>query len=53
MSARSYIVDDREKNGPFTSIEDLDRVQGIGTKKIEAIRPFIQMATNEEGRESQ
>lgn len=24
------IVQDREKNGPFTSVEDLDRVKGIG-----------------------
>jgi competence protein ComEA len=35
------IVDDRDQNGPFRDIDDLDRVAGIGPMKIEAIRPFI------------
>ena len=35
------IVDDREQNGPFRNIDDLDRVKGIGPIKIESIRPFI------------
>ncbi|MDI6901392.1 MAG: ComEA family DNA-binding protein [Anaerosomatales bacterium] len=32
------IVDDREKNGPFKTVDDLARVSGIGAKKIEALR---------------
>lgn len=35
------IIDDRTKNGPFTSIEDLMRVSGIGEKKFEKIRSYI------------
>lgn len=35
------IVDEREQNGPFRSIDDLDRVKGIGPIKIESIRPFV------------
>lgn len=35
------IIDDRTKNGPFTSIEDLMRVSGIGEKKFEKIKSYI------------
>ncbi|WP_165044209.1 ComEA family DNA-binding protein [Adlercreutzia sp. ZJ138] len=35
------IVDDREANGPFASVDDLTRVSGIGEKKLEAIREFV------------
>lgn len=35
------IVEDREANGPFESIEALDRVKGIGPRTIHNIRPFI------------
>lgn len=35
------IIDDRTKNGPFASIEDLMRVSGIGEKKFEKIRSYI------------
>ncbi|MDA0835053.1 MAG: helix-hairpin-helix domain-containing protein [Planctomycetota bacterium] len=35
------IVEDREMNGPFRSIEDLDRVKGIGFKTIERLRPHL------------
>jgi len=31
------IVADREANGPYTSIEDLARVSGIGPKRVEAL----------------
>ncbi|GAB4290688.1 MAG: hypothetical protein Kow0067_17040 [Coriobacteriia bacterium] len=34
------IVEDREKNGPFKTVDDLARVSGIGAKKIEALRDF-------------
>lgn len=32
------IVEDREENGPFASVDDLARVSGIGPKKLEALR---------------
>lgn len=35
------IVADREANGPFESIDDIQRVQGIGPKRLEAMRPFL------------
>lgn len=35
------IVEDRESNGPFTSIEDLMRVSGIGEKKFQKLRGQI------------
>jgi competence protein ComEA len=47
------IVEDRERNGPFESIEDLQRVRGIGAKTIERIRPLLQPvgvdATSQDG----
>lgn len=36
------IVSDRETNGPFQSVNDLDRVPGIGPKTIEKLRPWVQ-----------
>ena len=35
------IVEDREVHGPFSSIEDLMRVSGIGQKKFEKLRGQI------------
>ncbi|UNC93320.1 helix-hairpin-helix domain-containing protein [Candidatus Contubernalis alkaliaceticus] len=35
------IVQDREKNGPFKSVEDLTRVTGIGEKTLEGMRDSI------------
>ena len=35
------IVDFREKNGRFKSLEDLMLVQGVGEKTFELIRPHI------------
>jgi competence protein ComEA len=35
------IVADREQRGPFASVDDLDRVPGIGPKTLAAIRPFL------------
>lgn len=34
------IVDDREANGPFSDVDDLDRVRGIGEKTVEELRPY-------------
>lgn len=35
------IVDEREKNGPFASPEDLMRVPGIGEKKFESLKDLV------------
>lgn len=40
-SLAARIVADREKNGPFNSIEALDRVDGIGEGIIAKIRPYV------------
>ena len=34
------IIESREELGPFTSVDDLMRVSGIGEKKLEKIRPY-------------
>ncbi len=31
----------REKNGPFQSVDDLLKVQGIGEKSIQKLRPYL------------
>lgn len=35
------IVAEREKNGPFATVEDLLRVPGIGEKKLEALKEYV------------
>lgn len=40
-STASAIVEDREANGPFASIEDLMRVSGIGEKKFQKLKNSI------------
>ena len=35
------IIEYREKNGPFKSVDDLRQVHGIGNKLLEALRPHI------------
>ncbi|BBP02654.1 hypothetical protein TPL01_00860 [Sulfuriferula plumbiphila] len=32
------IVEDRAKNGPFKSVDDLDRVKGFGKKSVDKLR---------------
>lgn len=34
------IVDDRAARGPFASIEELDRVPGIGRAIVERVKPY-------------
>jgi len=34
----------REKNGPFQSVDDLLKVQGIGEKSIQKLRPYMMVA---------
>ena len=35
------ILNDRELNGEFRELEDLQRVSGIGPRTLERIRPFL------------
>lgn len=37
------IVSYREENGLFSSTEDLQKVKGIGTKKMKQLKPFLQL----------
>jgi competence protein ComEA len=36
-----HIIDDRDRNGPFASVDDLDRVPGIGAGTIESLRDVV------------
>ena len=38
------IVDYRRQNGPFRSVDELTRVEGIGTAILERIKPLITVA---------
>jgi competence protein ComEA len=40
-STAAKIVAEREKNGPFKSVEDLSRVPGIGPKKVDALKDLV------------
>ena len=40
-STAKKIIDYREKNGYFKSVEDLTNVSGIGKSKVESIREFV------------
>lgn len=35
------IVEDREARGPYRSVDELDRVRGIGPATLEALRPLV------------
>jgi competence protein ComEA len=35
------IVQYREENGDFATVDELDEVKGIGEKKLEKLRPFV------------
>ncbi|MGZ0164116.1 MAG: ComEA family DNA-binding protein [Planctomycetales bacterium] len=41
------IVSDREEAGPFSSIDDLQRVKGIGPKTVEKNRRWLRVGENE------
>ena len=34
----------REKNGPFQSVDDLLKIQGVGEKSIQRLRPYLTVA---------
>lgn len=38
------IVQEREENGPFASVEDLARVTGLGPKSVERLKPHLRVA---------
>ncbi len=40
-STAQKIIDDREANGPFKTIEDLMRVSGIGQKKFDSLKELL------------
>lgn len=37
------IAAERSARGPFTSVDDLDRVSGIGPAIVERLRPFVRV----------
>lgn len=41
------VIDHRQRNGPFRSVDELRQVAGIGPKTLERIRPHV-FVTNEE-----
>ena len=43
-SLSQRIVAFREKNGPFQSVDDLLKVQGVGEKSIQKLRPYLTVA---------
>lgn len=49
LTARK-IVEDRAARGPFASIDDVDRVPGIGPKTLDAIRPWLTCPGCKDGR---
>ncbi|MYA65101.1 MAG: ComEA family DNA-binding protein [Gemmatimonadetes bacterium] len=38
------IVQERDENGPFASVEDLARVTGLGPKSVERLKPYLRVA---------
>ena len=42
------IAADRAANGPFASLDDLTRVDGIGEKTVEALRPYATAGSAEQ-----
>lgn len=41
------IVADREARGPFASVDDVQRVRGIGPRKLEDMRPYLTIEATE------
>ena len=40
-SLAARIIDFREKNGAYQSVDDLLKVQGIGEKSLEKLKPYL------------
>ncbi len=45
LSARlaAEVVSDRARRGPFASVDDLERVRGIGPARLARARPFLRV----------
>jgi competence protein ComEA len=43
------IIEYREKNGSFKSVDELTMVNGIGEKTLERLRPQVTVGSEEEG----
>ena len=43
-SLSQRIVAFREKNGPYQTVDDLLKVQGVGEKSIQKLRPYLTVA---------
>lgn len=41
------IVEDRQTHGPFRSVDELDRVKGIGPRTMELLRPYATVTAEE------
>jgi competence ComEA-like helix-hairpin-helix protein len=39
------IIEDRTERGPFQSIDDLQRVPGLGDKTVQRLRPYLTVAS--------
>ena len=37
------IVEERERNGPYSGVEDLGRVPGLGSLRIQSLRPYVKV----------
>lgn len=46
------IIDYRDLNGPFISVNDLKQVEGIGTSKLNAIKDYITAGGSNENSDS-
>ncbi len=45
------ILGDREAHGSFETVEDLTRIPGIKTGRLEQLRPFITVSASRDGAE--
>ncbi len=50
-SKAKAIVEHRDANGPFASVEDLQSVRGIGDKLLERLRPQVTVGEDNETKE--
>lgn len=46
------IVEDRKRNGPFSSIADLERVPGLGSSKVARLGPHVALPTGSPRRDA-